>query len=226
MQEFRRVPSSVLLFVGLWILYNSNLRPIASGDSLPASLIPFSILFDHTVTLDRFGPWLYAHVPYSPGVVKLIGRHFYSGYPIGGPLLATPLYLPLLLVPPLRSWEPGSLVALARILEKLAASTIAALSAVVLLALLKRLTSERWAWRLTLVYALATVTWSNSSQALWQHAPSQLALIASMLYFESWRENRSPQRNLWWCGAWVACALMIRPSNVVLLPALLHRCEP
>src|SRR5271154_887837 len=135
MQRFRLGPY-LILFTALWVLYNSNLRPIAAGDSLPAALIPISVLFDHTVNLDRFGPWLHDNVPYSPRVVKVSRGHYYSGYPIAGPLLATPLYLPLLLAPGLKHWDPGSLVSLARILEKLSASAIAALSAVLFLVLL------------------------------------------------------------------------------------------
>lgn len=219
MQRFRLGPS-LLLFIVLWVVYNSNLRPIAAGDSLPTSLIPISVLFDHAVNLDRFGPWLGDNVPYSRRIVKFSRGHYYSRYPIGGALLATPLYLPLLLAPGLKHWDPGSLVGLARILEKLAASTIAALSAVLLLALLKRLTSEKWAWWLTLVYALATATWSNSSQALWQHGPAQLAIIAAMLCLEDWSQKRAP-RSLWLCGVWAACALMVRPTNIILVPALL-----
>lgn len=220
MQRFRRLRPSLLLFAGLWIVYNSNLRPIAAGDSLPAALLPFSLALDHSVTLDRFGPWLDANVSYSNLVVKVSRGHYRSAYPIAGPLLAAPLYLPLLLVPGLKDWPPESLVALARILEKLAASIITALSAVVFLALLKRLTGERWAWRLTILYALATVTWADTSQAMWQHAPSQLALIALMLCFEIWSQNREKSGILWLAGASAACALAIRPTNAILLLAL------
>jgi len=207
----RRWPS-LFLFAGLLVVYNSNLRPIASGDSFPASLLPFSILLDHSVRLDRFGPWVESHRQYSSVVVPIRG-HYYSGYPIAGPILATPLYVPLLVVrSQLEKWDPGELIALARILEKFAAAVIAAFSAVLLLQLLRRLTSDSWAWVLTLVYALGTVACSTSSQALWQHTTGQLAIIGALLFLE--------RRQLFFCGACAACALMIRPTNVVLLPAI------
>jgi hypothetical protein len=46
------------MFVLLSAVYHSNLRPIASGDFLPASMIPFSILLDGSIALDRFGPYV------------------------------------------------------------------------------------------------------------------------------------------------------------------------
>ncbi|HTS48287.1 MAG TPA: hypothetical protein VMH05_10115 [Bryobacteraceae bacterium] len=210
----------ILLFAGLTAVYHSNMRPIPSGDSLCTSLVPLSILLDHSVLLDRFGPWLFSHVPYTREVIRFKGGHYYSGYPIAGGVLVTPLYLPLLAVPGLRDWNPGSLVVLARILEKFAASAIAAFSAVVMLALLLRLTSRYWAWRLTLAYALATATWSIASQALWQHTTVELAIVGSLYFLEAWWRNRESAGALWLCGACAACALMIRPGEVVLLAAL------
>ncbi len=194
------------------MVYHSNLRPIASGDSLPASLIPFSILLDHSLRLDRFGPWVESHPQYSSAIAR-IGGHYYSGYPIAGPVLASPLYVPLLAVRGMSNWDAANLIALARILEKFAAVAITAFSAVLMLILLRRLTSERWAWALTLVYALGTVTCSTSSQALWQHTTGQAAIIGALLFLD--------RRQLWFCGACVGCALMIRPTNIILLPAIL-----
>jgi hypothetical protein len=210
----------VLLFLVLSVVYHSNLRPIPSGDTLCTALLPFSILLDHTVTLDRFAPWLLSHVSYAHNAIRFSHGHYYSGYPMGGALLATPLYFPLLMFPGLRHWEPGSLVALARILEKFAATAIAAFSAVALLALLKRLTTTAWAWRLTLVYALGTSTWSIASQAMWQHTTGELAIIGSLQFLETWYHDRGSRGALWLCGACTACAVLVRPSNIIILPAL------
>lgn len=210
----------LLLFAGLTVVYHSNLRPIPSGDSLCTSLVPLSILLDHSVLLDRFGPWLFSHVPYTREVIRFKGGHYYSGYPIAGGVFVTPLYLPLLAVPALRHWGPESLVVLARILEKFAAAAIAAFSTVLMLALLLRLTSRYWAWRLTLIYALATATWSIASQALWQHTTVELAIVGAMYFLEAWWRNRESRRALWLCGACAACALMIRPGEVVALFAI------
>src|ERR1700674_4279934 len=108
----RAIRPYVLLFVLLSVVYHSNLRPVASGDSLPASLIPFSILLDGSITLDRFGPYVSEHIWYSAAVLRKTGRHWYSVYPIVGPALVTPLYLPIALVPWVRKQPPGTLIAI------------------------------------------------------------------------------------------------------------------
>jgi hypothetical protein len=220
-RTWRTARPYVLLFAGLTVLYHSNLRPIPSGDSLCTSLLPLSILLDHSVLLDRFAPWLFANVPYTREVIRTIGGHSYSGYPIWNGVFVTPLYLPLLLVPGLRNWDPGALLALARISEKFVAVAIAASSALVMLALLKRLTSEIWAWRLTLVYAVATGTWSIASQALWQHTTVEFATVGALYFLERWWQDRGSRRWLTCCGACAACAAMIRPGEVALVIALL-----
>lgn len=214
-----RLRPYVLLFCALNVVYHANLRPIDSSDSLPASLLPFSLALDHSITLDRFMPWLRSHVWYTPYVTHQAHGHFFSSYPIGGPLLVSPLYLPAAFAG-LREWDVGALVILARIVEKFAASAVAAFSAVLLLLLLQRIASVRWAWILTLVYALATETWSISSQALWQHGGGNLAIIGSLLCLELWSEDRSRAWWLWLSGGCAAAALTIRPTNAAVTVAI------
>lgn len=218
---FARLRPYVLLFAALTVVYHANLRPVDSGDALPGSLIPFAIFLDHTVSLDRFAPWVRGHVRHAGEVIHASHGHYFSRYPIGGPLLVTPLYLPLAFLGRFRDWPPGSLVLFARIAGKVAAAAITALSAVVLLLLLKRIVTAPWAWCLTLVYALGTETWSISSQALWQHGPGELAIIGCFYFLQRWPENRLRNGWLWVCGACAAAAFIFRPANIVLLPALL-----
>ncbi len=214
------VRQCVLLFVLLSAVYHSNLRPIASGDSLPASLIPFSILLDGSIALDRFGPYMSQHVRYASAVLHKTGGHWYSAYPIAGPVLATPLYLPIAFVPWLGRQPPGTLISIARVAEKVVAVALAAAAAISLLVLLHRLTSGRTAWMLTLLFALGTANWSTSSQALWQHTFGQLAIIGCLYSIERWSASPSEARWYWIAGAFAACALAIRPTDVALMPAL------
>ncbi len=173
-----RLRAYVLLWLGLFAVYNANLRPIDSSDSLAGSLIPFAVASDHSVTLDRFVPWLRANVWYTPSIIHEAHGHYFSSYPIGGPLLLLPASLPIAYLA--RAWDPGSTVIFARIAGKIVASAAVAFSAVLLLALLKTLTSAPWAWGLTLAYALTTETWSVASQAMWQHGPGELAIVACL----------------------------------------------
>jgi len=211
----------LLLFGALIVIYHANLRPVDSSDTLPGSLVPLAIVLDHTVTLDRFVPWLRQRVPYTRAVIVTSHGHYYSQYPIGGAVFASPLYLPLAFVGNLRAWDPGSLVMFARIAEKFAATFIAALSATLLLFLLKRLVTNFWAWCFTLIYALGTETWSISSQALWQHGPGELAIVGALLGLAYWLKHRTSAAALWMCGASAACGLIFRQTNILLLPALL-----
>jgi hypothetical protein len=210
----------VLLFLLLSVVYHSNLRPIPSGDTLPGSLIPFSILLDHSLTLDRFGPYMTEHISYGSDVLHKSGPHWYSVYPIVGPVLATPLYLPIELIPRISGQPPATLIAIARVAEKIAAVALAAAAAIALLFLLRRLTSERAAWMLTLLFALGTGNWSTSSQALWQHTFGQLAIIGCLYAIERFGAAGAEARWYWMAGTFAACALAIRGTNLVLLPVL------
>jgi hypothetical protein len=213
-----RLRPYILLFVALTIIYHANLRPVDSGDTLPGSLIPFAVILDRTITLDRFAPWLLGHVWYAGSAMHKSHGHYFSSYPIGGPLLVSPLYVPLAFL--VRHWDAESLVIAARIGGKCAAAAVTALSAVLLLLLLKRITTARWAWFLTFIYALATTTWSISSQALWQHGPAELVIVGAFLCLELWTQNRQAERWLWLCGLCAAAAFIIRPTSLVLLPAI------
>ena len=45
------------------------------------------------------------------------------------------------------------------------------------------------------------------------------AIVGALFFLERWTGQRDYWVALWYCGACTACALMIRPSNIVLLPA-------
>jgi hypothetical protein len=214
----RRARPYALLFLALTAIYHSNLRPIAAGDSLPAALIPFSVMLDHSITLDRFGSWFQDHATY--GLAQRSRGHWYSIYPIAGPVLASPLYLPAVVIPALSRLPPESLIMSARIAEKFTAVTLAAASAVWMLALLSRLAPARWAWVLTWVFALGTATWSISSQAMWQHTFGAVAIVGCLYCLARWEVEQAVGRWAWCCGAAAGAALMIRPSNAILLAAV------
>jgi hypothetical protein len=210
----------LLLFALLTGVYHSNLRPIASGDSLPASLVPFSLLLDHSIALDRFGPHIEAQVWYATAVLHKAGDHWYSVYPIAGPVLATPLYLPIVFVPGIRKMPPATLISIARILEKGVAVFLASATVIALLFLLRRVVSERAAWLLALVFAFGTGNWSTSSQAMWQHTFGQLAIVGCLYAVARWDGEESEPRWEWMAGLSAALALAIRPTNAALLPGL------
>src|SRR6266566_649798 len=136
---------ALLLFLAASIVYQSNLRPVAAADSLPTALLPFSILLDGALHLDRFTPALRTG-PSIPYIFHEKDGHVYSTYPLSQPILLTPLYIPIV------------------------AAILPAASVAFFFLLLDRLTTRRNAVLLTIVYAFATSTWTIASQALWQHS--------------------------------------------------------
>ncbi len=213
-----RVRRFALLAVTLTVIYHSNLRPIASGDTVPAALLPFSVIFDHQVTLDRFAPWIEAHHELQYAFTQRAG-HWYSVYPIAGPLLVSPLYAPAAFIHRLRSLPIGSLVLFARIVEKFTATFLTVAAVLMLLLLLERILNGATAFWLAMAMALGTGLWSTASQALWQHSFGMLAIVTWLYAIDRLTEVGAGVRWQWVAGAASGIALAIRPVNAVLLVA-------
>jgi hypothetical protein len=209
-----------LIFLGTYSVYEANFRPIASGDSVPAALIPFSILTDHTLQLDRFEPLLQGASPFTPYYLHEKDHHFYSTYPIAEPILLTPLYIPIWLAADPGGWETAHLVLASRLIEKILAGALAAASAAFLFLLLDRLTRRRNALILTAAYAFGTSVWTISSQALWQHSAGGLLLVLALFCLERWSEDRSSLWLLLLAGFWTGLAAAVRIPNVFLACAV------
>lgn len=176
----QRAPSALLVMALLFVAYNANLRLVRIDDSLPARLLPFVFLIDHSITLDRWlQPYLASvHGPFGVYFAARYHQHWISSYPLITPLTITPLYaLPAWWLAHLRPVPPPGdivLVALIDVMEKLSASLLAALSGAILYLGLRRVTRPHAAVIITLVYGLASSTWSISSQALWKHGLEEL----------------------------------------------------
>jgi hypothetical protein len=165
------------------VVYNANLRAITAGDTYPARYLPFSIVQYRTLFLDPVAN--VAAQGRGAGAFWMIHRpdgHLISFYPIVVPVLVSPLYVPAVAYVHLLGWNAARLDHVARVMEKLVASFLAALSAALLYLLLRRRASAAVALLLTLAYAFGTTTWVISSQALWQHGMAELLLIATLLF--------------------------------------------
>jgi len=208
---------ALALLLGAVLLYNLNLRPVSSGDTAPAALLPLAVWLDGTITFDRWMPWLDQRYPLGAGFLAKRNGHYHSQYPILQPVLLLPLYSPLALAPGLRQWPLEHLLLLARILEKLAASLIAAWAVALFFCLARRFTGPRQSLWLALLFAFATSTWSISSQALWQHGMGQLLVILSLLSLDRCLSGEGGRAA--WAAAGLAAALSagVRPTNVVFV---------
>ncbi len=181
------------LFIGLLcvVVYNVNGRAISAGDAFPGRYQPFAILAHRTVLLDPIetltsqGRERPSRQNPSQGVAFWMAQtpsgHLVSLYSVVLPVLISPLYLPAVTYVYLRGWTDESIDRVARIMEKLTASFVAALSASLLYLVLRRRAPASIATLLTVAYAFGTTTWVISSQALWQHGMAQLLVVGLIL---------------------------------------------
>jgi hypothetical protein len=204
------------VFFAAFFIYNLNLRPIPSGDTAPAALLPFTIAGSRTITFDRFANWYAESQRMNPAWFSRLHGHYYSSFPIALPLILTPLYAPFLAFLSIEQMPVDRVVLVARVMEKVSASLIVAVSVATLLALADRLTNRRNALLLTAVYAFGTPNWSTSSQALWQHGASELLIIAGLLclVLASETVERTPAAQAGLCAG---LSVAIRLSNAIFL---------
>jgi hypothetical protein len=153
---------------------------ISTGDCLGARLLPFAILKTGTVYLDPVARAT-AGNPQAYWIMRCRNGHLASLYPVVAPALATPFYLAAAIALDLAGWTEARLELAGEILEKIAASGIAAISVGLCFLVLRSRARPRNALWLTLAYAFGTSTWATSSQALWQHGPAELLLWGVLL---------------------------------------------
>lgn len=214
--------AAFFLSVTSFIVYNANARPITAGDTLPARLIPFSILLDRTVTLDRFFEGSIDPAKFRAASQLEQNRYYYltahngrlySQYPVALPVLLTPVYAPVVMLK--HEWSDDELHFASAVMEKITASLIVALSVAAMYALLNAVTDRRIAFTLTLAFAFGTTTWTTSSQALWQHGAGVLFMLLTL-----WALVKRPNSDVLG-GIFAAIAVAIRPSNIFFWIALL-----
>jgi hypothetical protein len=200
-----RLQSPYVLFLVVILIYSlSGLTQV--GDTIPARYLPLSLLREFDFDLDEF-PFLYQ--PQIPYFLQALDGRIVSAYPPWAAILALPVYL----LPVLGGLTPES--HLLPELEKMSATVITALSVVILFQTLRRLTHENIAWVIAVVYAVGT-----SSQALWQHGPSQLFLSLSLYALVREREGLKYAA---YAGCALAMAINCRPVNILIaLPVVLY----
>ena len=218
-------PRRDLTFFGLLLLllviYNSNFRTIQQGDTVPARLLPFSLLLDHSLHLDH---WILPGPGRPPYYAANSHGHLMSWYPIMTPVVVTPLYvLPAWWLsrqsPPLYPYSPVFLL-IVNTMEKLSASLIAAMSGALLFLAFRKIASRNVSFVVALIYGLASNTWAISSQALWRHGLAELSFA-----FLLWALFRVPDLPSapFWAGLALAVATANRPEEgILIVPFLLY----
>ncbi len=213
----------VLVFT-LFMVTNPAAAPmlIGAGDDLPTILLPVSIIVERDFDLDEFigpagGPLTGWEKTYR---AVRVGNHHFSKYPILTALLVTPFYL----LPVAFGFTAQSSLLPYYLLSKTCAALLAGASVVLVYLSLRRVASEAAALCLSLVYALASPTWTTSSQTLWQHAGSQLFLAAGVhCLLRSLEDGKA----IGFSGLFIGLAVAARPTSLVmalfLVAYLVHR---
>lgn len=199
-----------------------------STDSAYTFHIAASILQDGDIVLDEYSHLMDLKNDYRVIVVR---DHIYSYYPSAIPLLAVPavwaaniffpLHYPTDFYTYLKEHKPDQRTAK---LEKLIASLICALSAVVMYLIARFYLDTRPSLLLVFIFAFATPMYSTSSRALWQHGPSALALALSLYFLicsereSSMAESNKTQPNhelrmAMFAAVCLALSYIIRPTN-------------
>jgi hypothetical protein len=209
--------TSLLIGLCCLLVYNANGRAISAADTYPARYLPFAIWHYHSLLLDPIAPITAqgrGHMAFW--MVKAPRGHTISLYPVVLPVLVSPLYAPAVGYLHLRGWTEARLDHAARVMEKLTASLLTALSAALLFLLLRRRAAPPLALLLTLAYAFGTTTWVVSSQALWQHGMAELLVISALLLLTG--PCTTPRA----LAAGLLCGLIAanRPPDAILAAAL------
>jgi hypothetical protein len=215
------------LFLVAFVLYlatNPLAAPglISSPDVVPTTLLPVSIIRERDFDLDEFldHPVAREHDWDNARWLVKIDDHYFSAYPVFTALLVTPLYL----LPVVLGLGPQSSLVAYTLLGKTGAALLAAASVVLVYLSLRLVASELTALCLSVVYAFASSTWTTSSQALWQHATSQLLLAAGIYCLV---RSQGEAKTYALSGLFIGLAVAARPPTaivaVVLTVYVLHR---
>ncbi len=155
--------------------------------------------------------------------------HWFSTFPIGGPILTAPLILAVVGVlnlaqPVLAHFHPAQPVIagflradydLAHpLIEMEVASFLVAATTVVIYWIARRYLPVKRAVILALLFAVATPAYSVAGRALWQHTPSML-LLAVAIYLLLRAEDRPALAA--WAGIPVALSYTVRPTDALFV---------
>jgi hypothetical protein len=173
-----------------------------------------SIIRERNIDLDEYRPQVEAVNFFG---VDSVGGHLYNFFPVGPSLAVLPLVASADVACKLARVDllPHVTGAGSARLESHVAAIVVALTVVVLFAALQLAGfSPGIALASVLIFAFCTSVWSTASRALWQHGPSMLALSGALY---SYLQSRGRPSRVAWAGFFLACAWIIRPTNIVPL---------
>jgi hypothetical protein len=216
-----------LAFLAALAIYLSTGQKMGSGDAIPSSLIPITVLLHGTTRLDEFTPALKEQWGHQLPYFLIQTPHgVLSVYPLATGLLATPiLALPILTIASTGPPSPEQWLGYAHRLQFYAAAVITAASVAVFWIVCTHLGFGPWlTLGLTAFYAFGSEAFSTSSQVLWEHGSGVLFTLIALLCFIRMNALSSKQSTASRAAAMLslaaAIAVAVRPTNVLLVGTL------
>jgi len=169
--------------LGLLLVYAANGREMGTDDTEATTMVPLSLVRGDGFALDRSWPLLRDANHVLSFAVLSHGR-LVSRYPVAPALMVLPLMGSQIALLDWRQpgWDrhPGRARQVCRRMAKWWVSVLLALAAVTLHRFLLGLGLERGALPAAVAAFLGSDLWTHASQALWQHGPAAVALIAAL----------------------------------------------
>jgi hypothetical protein len=213
----RLLRGPVLVALFSFAVYLSNAHTDRSGDTVPASLIPVTVLLFGTTMLDAFAEEEHRRFA-DPYWLRVTPYGTASVYPLATGILSIPIYAPPVLV---QAWwkAPLSIDAWRDFavgpLQKAAASIFAAAAVGVFWSICVALGFRPGlAVALTILYAFGSENFAISSQGLYQHGPGSLAVLCAIRAFFALQSH--PKTAALLVGLFLALAVAIRINNLLL----------
>lgn len=209
------------IFVVCTAVYLANNRTISAGDTVPNTLLAFNFLENHTLNFDNFrGSYFFKLGDFYPFVESFNG-HLTSAYPIGTAILTFPLYLifylylKITLISIDLTNEDFEIYRVS--FEKLSATIITSISIVIFYLSSQIKFNRSKAFISTFIYAFATNTWMTSSQGLWQHGISNLAVVSIIFCLLQANRTKGRKQRILLLISGLFCGLLpgIRPTSVL-----------
>jgi hypothetical protein len=212
--KLRRPGHGWIVFVVTLVIF--VISPVrVPTDSRYSTLVSEALLRHGSVALDP--QWFAGELPYQ---VETIHDHIYSFYPLGGPVLVTPLLGALRLVG-LSSvgadgrYDEGHDV----IAQALLAALLMALFAALVFHTARAILPAGWSLLVALGAAFGTQIWTTASRALW--GDTFLALLFAIVVWLLVRlETHKPPRSPALLATVIAWSFLCRPTAVVAVVAV------
>jgi hypothetical protein len=217
---------TLLLGSLLFAVYLSNrIDPIGTEDTASNELLPMALARGDGPYLDRFLAIIIdPAADQTPWPMRQSHGHLVTRYAIGPAIVSMPIVAVQLAIldriDPGWDRNPGRAFLRAQRTSKVATALIAALTAMAIHRLLRRLDVGLMAVPATLGAALGSNLWMIASQAPWEHGPAALMLTLSMIALTP--PPTSPVRLLLG-GATTAMMVCCRPLDLIFALALMLR---